>query len=357
MTSAPSAGGRCRVVVLRSGPYDDRRGPGGELPYRIDELAGGGWEPEWDDRVFRSRSRGLLRAVEARTAPFAQALQTARRRRRADAVLAIFESEGHGLALARRILGRGRPPLVIVACWLADLVQDGGGRRVALYRQLYRAVDAVVVFSGNQRDVLERRLGIPPERVHVVRFGVDLDALAGVERRDGGRVVAVGRDLGRDWATLLAAAEGATWELDLVTRPAQLEGLAVPDNVTVHPKLPFDRYLALLGGASVVVVPTEVREYPTGQTVLLEAMALAKACVVTATPAMSEYVVDGVTALTVPPHDAAALRTAVDRLMADAALRASVGDAAGRAEAAAGGAAAMWRAIAGVLDEVAGAPR
>lgn len=139
----------------------------------------------------------------------------------------MFESEGHGLALARLLTGRRRPPLVIVACWLADLVV-ASPRRARLYRWLYRSVDAVVVFSGNQVATLSARLGLPPGRVHVVRFGVDLDELAGVPVSDRGDVVAVGRDLGRDWATLLRACAGTDWQVELVTHALQLEGLEVP---------------------------------------------------------------------------------------------------------------------------------
>ena len=95
-----------------------------------------------------------------------------------------------------------------------------------------------------------------------------------------------------------------------------------------------------------------MREYPTGQTVLLEAMALAKACVVTDTPAMREYAEHDVTALLVPPHDPAALRDAIDRLVDDPDLRHRLGHAARAQVTAWGGAAAMWRGVGAVLDEV-----
>jgi glycosyltransferase involved in cell wall biosynthesis len=135
----------------------------------------------------------------------------------------------------------------------------------------------------------------------------------------------------------------------MVTRPKQVEHLELPREVTLHGRLERQDYLALLGAAGVVVVPTEVREYPTGQTVLLEAMAMGKACVVSDTPAMREYVEHGVTALLVPPHDPLALRGAVDRLRADPALRQALGEAARSQELAAGGSATMWAEVAAGL--------
>lgn len=79
-------------------------------------------------------------------------------------------------------------------------------------------------------------------------------------------------------------------------------------------------------------------------------MSLGKACVVTDTPAMREYVTDGVTAVLVPPHDPAALRSAVDALLADDERRTSIGAAARDHEAVHGGAARMWASIATVLE-------
>lgn len=344
------------MAVLKSGDWGHSSGPRGELPYRIDELRRHGFRLGWSDTTFRwgPRARRLADRVEAATVPFLQALSARRLRREAAATLAIFESEGHGLALFRRLTGRRRPPLLIVSCWLGDLARSGGTARRRLYRFLYGGVDAVTVFSENQRATLRDLLGIPPERVHFVRFGVDHEELHALGTSEDGFVIAAGRDRGRDWRTLASAAAGSGWKVELLTRPSQVEGIELPPEVTLHGHLPRREYLELLARASVVVLPTVVREYPTGQSVLLEAMAMGKACVVTDTPAMREYVTDGETALLVPLRDPDALRAAVDRLLADDELRHRIGRRAREVEDAHGGAAAMWARIAGVLDEIAG---
>jgi glycosyltransferase involved in cell wall biosynthesis len=339
------------VTLLKSPDFGLSSAENGELPYRLDLLRAEGLRLAWSDAHLRLEPRWLRRVerLEQRAVPFLQALQTRQLRRGAYATMAIFESEGHGLALWRRLSGRRRPPLLIVGCWLADVARGSGPARRLLYRFLYQAVDAVVVFSSNQHDTLVELLGIEPSRIHVVRFGVDLEELSGVPVRDGGGIAAVGRDLGRDWSTLCAAADGSGWKVELVTRASQVQGLTIPAEVTVHGRMDRAAYLELLACADVVVVPTEVREYPTGQTVLLEAMAMGKACVVTDTPAMREYVADGVTAMMVPPHDAAALRTAVDRLLADHDLRRRIGASARAVEQSHGGARVMWQRVAELL--------
>jgi len=61
---------------------------------------------------------------------------------------------------------------------------------------------------------------------------------------------------------------------------------------------------------------------------LVQAMLCGLACVTTGAGAIGEAAIDGETALVVPPRDADALARAIDRLVADAALRARLGAAA-----------------------------
>jgi glycosyltransferase involved in cell wall biosynthesis len=349
------------LAVLKSGRFG-RAGSGREpLPYRMDHLRSHGYRLRWTDDHLdgawaEGRRAGVVRWTERLAVPWLQTL-LAFRHGRPDAVLAIFESEGHALGLLRsllpRRLRRRTPPLVIVACWLTELVDAGGAVRLAAYRRIYRGVDRVVVLSENQIPVLVDRLGIPRERIRFVPFGVEVPPedpppVASTDRL----VLAAGRDRSRDWTTLAAAASGSGWDVVLVSRPSQVEGVDLPPEVTFRGYVDHDEYEALVRTAGVVVVPVVPRQYPTGQTVLLEAMALGRACVVTDSEAMSAFVRDDDTAVLVPPFDARALRAAVDGLLDDPVRRARIG-AAARADAVReGGAAVMWERIAAVIDEV-----
>lgn len=343
------------VVVLKSHHYGAAEQRTGQLPYRIDRLRSAGFRLAWtDDHLDHAptgRRARLVATTERLATPWMQAWRSRHLRARSAATLAIFESEGHALA-AWRAVSRRRPPLVIVGCWLADLLADGASGRRRLYRFVYRGVDRIVVFSSNQVATLVEHLGVEPERIAVVRFGIDLDELAALPTTDSGRIVAAGRDAGRDWATLLDAVRGTGLGVDLITRQRQIDGLDVPPEVTVAGVIDRDAYLAHLASAAVVAVPTDVREYPTGQTVLLEAMALGKCCIVTDTPAMREYVTDGETAVLVAPHDTDGWRRTLTELMDDPARRARLGAAARRQAVEWGGAAAMWQDVAEVIGEL-----
>lgn len=80
------------------------------------------------------------------------------------------------------------------------------------------------------------------------------------------------------------------------------------------------------GRAAVVVCPSRREGYGV---VAREAMAYGRPVVASAVGGLAEAVEDGVTGLLVPPRDAVALRAAIERLLADRALRDRLGAAAG----------------------------
>jgi glycosyltransferase involved in cell wall biosynthesis len=68
------------------------------------------------------------------------------------------------------------------------------------------------------------------------------------------------------------------------------------------------QYRGLLGAAQFVVVPTHDFGYPTGQSVLLEAMASGSPVIATATAAMGDYLGPGTAQYGVGDHDGLAER-------------------------------------------------
>jgi glycosyltransferase involved in cell wall biosynthesis len=90
--------------------------------------------------------------------------------------------------------------------------------------------------------------------------------------------------------------------------------------------VPSAEFHALLDRAAVVVCPSRREGYGV---VAREAMAHARPVVATGVGGLAEAVVDGETGLLVPARDTAALRAALERLLADPQLRARLG-AAGR---------------------------
>lgn len=99
-----------------------------------------------------------------------------------------------------------------------------------------------------------------------------------------------------------------------------------PPGVTVLDSVPHATVMAAWDRALFGVVPSVGAE--TFGNVAIEAMAHGKAVVASAVGGLLDIVEDGVTGLLVPPGDVPALASAMERLIADADLRGSLGDAA-----------------------------
>ena len=342
-----------RVALLKSGSYESWAAERpGTLPYRFD-LLGRRVELSYTDAHLRGwwARPAVARAVavaEGRFVPFLQSLHLLGRVRRSDAVLAMFESEGHFLAALRwlRVPGLTKPTFGIVTCWLTPLLASAGRRKLRWYRRLYSSVDRVFVLSSLQVEPTASALALPVDRVRFLHFGVDSEAFTPQHASDeDGYVLVAGRDRSRDWATVFAAARTSQLPFKVLARSRDVEGLDVPPNVELLGYRPFDEYRRLLLGARVVVVAVTPLPYPTGQTVLLEAMAAGKAAVVTATPALQDYLT-GSNAVTVAPGQADELREAIERVHADADLRARLGPAGRRFVEQTANAERMWRTVA-----------
>ncbi len=143
-------------------------------------------------------------------------------------------------------------------------------------------------------------------------------------------MLAVGKDLARDYATLARAAESLDAPVRLVAHPRNLEGLKLPPNVEASYGLSWTELRDAYAGAACVVLPLRRPGYPygtegSGLTALLEAMASARPLVVTDRAIFGDYVADGESCLAVPAEDPAALGAGVERVLGDRALAERLG--------------------------------
>ena len=351
------------VALLKSwdfGAWQASEGHGWQLPYRLDHLESQGLRLRWTDALYRPRWQGstaarAIQRLEGMAAPFAQAAVLARTIADAPITLAMFESEANVVAMARSTWpGKRASVLAVVACWLAEILVSCSPTRRAAYRWAYRSVDRVFYFSENQRMVLAERLVVDERRLRYVPFGIDEEAFRPSGEGDGDYLLVVGRDRGRDWPTLFAALEGMDMPVKLCCRLSDLKGCAVPAGVEMMGYVDRSMYRELLGRARVVAIATRPLAYPSGQSVLLEAMAMGRTVVVTTTPALQGYIDDGVSALAVPPGDPAAIRERILEAAGDDRLRRRLGAGGRAAVEERFNAGAMWGAVAGDLLELCG---
>jgi glycosyltransferase involved in cell wall biosynthesis len=139
-------------------------------------------------------------------------------------------------------------------------------------------------------------------------------------------VRAIGRDRGRDHQTLVEAMRHSSARLRLFAPRGMVDERTLPPNVELTTeRIDHVSYREILARARLVAVTTTAPRYPSGQTVVLEAMAMAKPLVVTDSPAMRDYVTPDVEGVLVPPGDPPAVAAAVDELLADGPRRERLG--------------------------------
>lgn len=266
------------------------------LPYRFDFVRSCGLEPVWTERhrepPFTSWPlRSVVGRLERLGSPFLQTVLLGRQITHTEFALAMFESEGTFLAWCRRVPGPWRrPALGIVSCWLAELLSGMSTRRRAFYASTYANVDRLFYFSANQTEVYRQHLGLRAQQLVPVTFGIDEQSFPFREAPSRpGPVLVVGRDRGRDWATTLRGLTGLGHPVRILCRPADLAAQEIPPGVDVVGYVDPHTYRQEVQRASLVVVATRDLAYPTGQTVVLEALATGRPVVATATRALVEY--------------------------------------------------------------------
>jgi glycosyltransferase involved in cell wall biosynthesis len=204
----------------------------------------------------------------------------------------------------------GKPYLVQV--WGTDV--ELARRAPWLARRVLRGARLVIAASN---DLAERARALGAVNVRVIPSGVDLPAQVG-EEADPAEVLYAGRlSPEKGVLELLEATQG----LNLIVAGDGPLRDRVP---TARGFVQHDELQRLYARAAVVACPSRREGFGVA---CLEAMAHGRPVVATPVGGLLDLVVDGETGIVVPPRDPAALRTALERLLADPDLRRRLGTA------------------------------
>jgi glycosyltransferase involved in cell wall biosynthesis len=244
-------------------------------------------------------------------------------------VQAVFTPLANVIALTAR-LRRGQPPVVVYNFGLNTILRRAGRGRRRLLAASLGSTARVACLGPSQREELLELAGLEPEHVEVALHGVDHGFFAPTEQPREQLVIAIGRDLARDYATLLRAVAPLDARVVCVALRRNVEGLDVPANVEIRERIPYAELRDLYGRASVAVVALRAADYPygsegSGVSAMLEAQAAATPLVATDRPIVRDYLHDGENGLVVAPEDADALRDAIVRALEDGALARKLG--------------------------------
>jgi glycosyltransferase involved in cell wall biosynthesis len=248
-----------------------------------------------------------------------RALRVLLSQRKADIVVSVFEGAALPLTLLRGLAGF-RVPIVLWDLGLAE----GWRLRDRILDQVVPRADGIFVLSASQLPYIatrwRRRNG-----VELLGHSIDTTFFTPASPTPDGPILAVGNDAGRDYTTLLEAAEG--FDADVVLKTSRLPPMQIlPPNVTLRRERISPVALRdLYAGSRFVVVPLHETRNASGISTILEAGAMGLAMVVSDNPAIRDHIVPDETCLVVPCGDASALRTAMTRLLREPETRARLG--------------------------------
>jgi glycosyltransferase involved in cell wall biosynthesis len=223
---------------------------------------------------------------------------------------------------------RGGPPVLVYNFGLNTILRRAGSVRRRLLVESLRRTAGVVCLGPSQRDELIELTDFAPEHVPVATHGVDDTFFTPSEGERARLVIAIGRDLARDYETFFRAVRTIDARVVIVVLQRNLAALDVPPNVEVRERVPYFELRDLYRQAAVAVIALRRAEFPygsegSGVSASLEAQATGTPLVASDRPIIRDYVDDG--GIVVPPEDADALRDAIVRVLDDPAYAEAVG--------------------------------
>ena len=148
---------------------------------------------------------------------------------------------------------RGKPAVVAFNVQLCTTYLRASRPRRRLMGAALRSAQAVVCFASAQREQLLRQHALDPDRVHMVPFGVDERFYSPRPAPANGYVLAVGRDMARDYRTFAGALDGLDARAIIVASERNLADVKVPGNVELRLDVSYPELRELYAGAACVV--------------------------------------------------------------------------------------------------------
>jgi glycosyltransferase involved in cell wall biosynthesis len=233
-------------------------------------------------------------------------------------VFAMSERTGIPFASARRMLPRRRPLVSMNQCW--------SWRQESAFMTfgLFSSIDAMVVHCQSMKDNF-MRLGAPGERVHIIPYGVDhrfFAPLPDVEQQPG-LIMSLGEVRSRDYGTLFKAVDGLSLKLLVAAsgiwyarEKDRSINAQVPENTITSGNFSQVKLRSLYAQSHFTVLPLYDTVFSAGATATLESMCMGRPVIATRSRGIVDFVIDGETGILVEPGDAAAMREAIQDLLA-----------------------------------------
>jgi glycosyltransferase involved in cell wall biosynthesis len=215
----------------------------------------------------------------------------------------------------RSIVGQKSPPLIILSFNVQGVLKHFLG----LARFGMRSVSRVVVFTPSEVEQYQQLLALRPGTVSYsphgwfdpMRWYNPSETQESELAPEHGKFIFTSGRSYRDYATLARAVEGTEAQVKVSSRPFNLKGINLPQNMKSMGWLDYRVAQDYLYGCNFYVVPLQTINFAGGDSSLLHAMSFSKAVVATRAPSTETYIQDGQTGLLVEPGDSEGMRQAI----------------------------------------------
>jgi glycosyltransferase involved in cell wall biosynthesis len=155
----------------------------------------------------------------------------------------------------------------------------------------------IILYSNFQVDIWTSMFNLNKDKFFVVPYTIDpnfyIKGMQNVNDRGDDPtpyILATGRDVGRDFTTLINAARKANINVKLVTLPYLAPKVKYNDHLEILENISYTELFKLYYNASLIVVPLKKGiVYPSGIRAALEGMLVGRPVICSTTPILDEY--------------------------------------------------------------------
>ena len=241
--------------------------------------------------------------------------------------------------VAKVLLRMKRPKFVWYNTFFTNTLKRNVDKKFRswILRKTIDSLDAIICPSTAQRRFLIDT-GFDQSKIFFVPNGIDIEFMkrrtteGGSSSKSAERfVLSVGKDMGRDYETLIRAVKDIPIEVRIVALPRNVEAVGeIPANVKILGFVPFPRLVELYKEALFVVIPTKGERHLdasdcSGQYVLLDAMSIDKAIIASERETLADYFTDGEEGVTTTAENSDELRKAINEMLHDEVKRKEFG--------------------------------
>ncbi len=242
---------------------------------------------------------------------------------RYDSILTHTEKVSFPLALILKWTG-SRKPHIVVLSRITSVDRKASEKKIWFFKKIRNSVSRFLIWSSVQRKLAIEKLGAHPEKIVLLKRGVDqlfwsprevktdMICSAGMEARDFPTLVDALRGLDIPCHIAAGATRGDVFKT--VQRLHQIEDM--PEQVSIGLKKPAD-LRTLYARSRFTVVSLLPSDSDNGLTTILESMAMGKPVICTKSEGQVDIIQDGVTGIYVPQGDSEAMRDAIQTLWDD----------------------------------------